>query len=158
MYEIYWAKAQLQARQHRNMAKLGLALNGLWHTSNGSPSPAFDTATPLTYVDRMRMRVPGDTSFALGTHMDGGGIERWEDPSYRQVYRHIFSGQWELHDPFSLDHRDEAVNDLYETPNACSVFRTFQVCSRCGCACACFCGCASVVVSRHTHATRDGQH
>lgn len=127
MYEIYWSPSQVEARQHANVLELGRLMNGLWHTSTGAPSEAFDPCTPVSYVDRMRMRNPGDSSFSLGAHMDGGGIERWEDPSYRAVYRHILSGDWEAHDAFCLDLRDVATTDLYETSNACSVFRTFQV-------------------------------
>lgn len=127
VYEIYWAKAELEARQHGNMLHVGRLLNGLWHGSDGAAStPAFAMDSPITYVDRLRMRNPGDTSFALGAHMDGGGIERWECAGFRDVYRHILDGDWEKFDAFCLDHRDQATSDMYETPNACSVFRTFQ--------------------------------
>jgi len=42
------------------------------------------------YVNRLRIRQPGDAQFALGPHVDRGGIERWEDPEYRSCYTSIF--------------------------------------------------------------------
>jgi hypothetical protein len=47
------------------------------------------------YVDCLRIRQPGDTQFALGPHVDGSGIERWENPEYRSCYTPIFEGHWE---------------------------------------------------------------
>jgi len=38
---------------------------------------------PLTYVDRMRFRKPGDNSLCLPPHMDSGSVTRWSDPIYR---------------------------------------------------------------------------
>jgi len=34
----------------------------------------------MSYYDRLRIRKPGDSKFALGPHIDGGSLERWEDP------------------------------------------------------------------------------
>jgi len=52
-----------------------------------------DLNTPLSYCDRVQIRPPGDTQFALSPHVDGGGVERWEDKSYNHVYRKIFQGK-----------------------------------------------------------------
>ncbi len=54
-----------------------------------SPSAPVSLLTPLIYRDRLRIRNPGDAKFALGPHVDGGSIERWEDPNYRAVYSKI---------------------------------------------------------------------
>jgi hypothetical protein len=56
--------------------------------------------------------------------MDAGSVERWLDPAYAQVYRHVFSGNWRDYDPF-----DGAWRSEYEeipSPANCSAFRTFQ--------------------------------
>jgi hypothetical protein len=34
--------------------------------------------------------------------MDGGSIERWEDPTYRQVYEKILTGNWEKFDAWEM--------------------------------------------------------
>jgi hypothetical protein len=52
-----------------------------------------DLTTPLSYCDRVQIRPPGDKQFALSPHVDGGGVERWEDQAYRYVYRKIFQGK-----------------------------------------------------------------
>ena len=56
--------------------------------------------------------------------MDAGSVERWIDPAYRRVYRHVFSGNPEAYDPF-----DGAFRPLVEeipSPAVCSMFRTYQ--------------------------------
>jgi len=58
--------------------------------------------TPLTYADRLRIRHPGDAKFALGPHMDGGSVERWEDENYRKVYKEILTGNWEDFDAWNM--------------------------------------------------------
>nr|POF12278.1 hypothetical protein CFP56_76037 [Quercus suber] len=40
-----------------------------------------------------KIRPPGDKHFALSPHVDGGGVERWEDRAYNHVYRKIFQGK-----------------------------------------------------------------
>lgn len=72
------------------------------------------------------MRQPGDTLFNLPIHIDGGGIERWKDPAYRQVYRHIIGGRWKDYDPFEADYRAEATMSEAGTAKGCSFFRAFQ--------------------------------
>jgi hypothetical protein len=104
----------------------------LWHTpSSPSSSAPISLAHPLTYADRLRIRQPGDAHFALGPHMDGGSLERWERDGYGRggVYDAVFAGRWEqqlAHDAWDAARRVGAVTDLYGGLGACSVFRAFQ--------------------------------
>lgn len=125
VYELYWTPPQVEARQHVSTLLASAFLNRLW-LRNGAAADAEFSAHPLAYCDRLRIRNPGDAKFALGPHVDGGGIERWEDEDYRKVYTHVLSGDWEAHDAFSPTFRTTASMDLYQTPNACTAFRTFQ--------------------------------
>ncbi|KAJ5670506.1 DUF1479-domain-containing protein [Penicillium maclennaniae] len=82
-------------------------LMSYWHSS---ASDAMISQTHhLTYANRVRIRQPGDASFALGPHVDGGSVERWEDNGngLGPVYQKIFE-------------------DLYNGAGACSMFRMFQ--------------------------------
>ncbi|KAF8247993.1 DUF1479-domain-containing protein, partial [Wilcoxina mikolae CBS 423.85] len=124
VYELYWSPSQVAARSHKNILNTQRFLQQLWHSS--SPSTPLSTSHPLTYADRLRIRLPGDAKFTLGPHVDGGSLERWEDPEYRRVYSHIFDGNWELYDPFDAKHRVDAKMDLYHGAGACSMFRMFQ--------------------------------
>eukprot|EP00500_Bicosoecida_sp_ms1_P004901 CAMPEP_0203814268 /NCGR_PEP_ID=MMETSP0115-20131106/5183_1 /ASSEMBLY_ACC=CAM_ASM_000227 /TAXON_ID=33651 /ORGANISM="Bicosoecid sp, Strain ms1" /LENGTH=512 /DNA_ID=CAMNT_0050723143 /DNA_START=61 /DNA_END=1597 /DNA_ORIENTATION=+ len=127
VYELYWTPAQVQARQHAGVYLTTTLLNKLW--LRGGAAAADDrafSAHGFAYCDRLRIRDPGDAKFALGPHVDGGGIERWEDEEYRACYASILSGDWEAHDAFAPEHRVRAAMDLYSTPNACTAFRTFQ--------------------------------
>lgn len=67
-----------------------------------APDCKVSLTSPLVYSDRLRIRNPGDAKFALGPHMDGGSIERWEDPTYRQVYEKILTGNWEEFDAWEM--------------------------------------------------------
>lgn len=90
---------------------------------------ALISTTNLTsYADRFRIRPPGDAAFALGPHVDGGSCERWEEEGYGrgEVYKNIFSGEWEKYDPWESSCRLPVVSDLYNGPGACSMFRMFQ--------------------------------
>lgn len=97
----------------------------LWHTT---PSSQISLTNPLSYADRLRIRQPGDASFALGPHMDGGSVERWEKNGYGAggVYDAIFAGDWETYDPWDASGRIDAVNNLYDGLGACSMFRMWQ--------------------------------
>lgn len=68
----------------------------------GGLSEDVSLQTPMVYADRLRIRNPGDAKFALGPHMDGGSIERWEDDEYRQVYKEILQGRWEDFDAWNI--------------------------------------------------------
>lgn len=110
VYESYWSAAQVRARSHPNMLATQQFVMGMYHAH---PDQRVDLTTPLTYADRVQLRPPGDTKFALSPHVDGGGIERWEDPSYRHTYRKILSGEWPEYDPWDMSGRLEANMNLY---------------------------------------------
>ena len=80
------------------------------------------------YADRLRMRLPGDSKFALGPHVDGGSVERWEEGGYGlgKVYDDIWQGRWEEYDPWESSTRLPVMSDLYGGIGACSMFRMFQ--------------------------------
>jgi hypothetical protein len=82
---------------------------------------------PVTYADRVRIRQPNDAGFALGPHIDGGSVERWEEDGYgvSGVYEEIWAGDWENYDPWESSCRLAANSDLYNGPGACSMFRMF---------------------------------
>lgn len=92
------------------------------------PHALCSTQQPLTYADRLRIRQPGDTGFALGPHVDSGSVERWEEEGYGRghVYDKIFEGQWEDFDPWELSARLDVKQDLYFGAGACTMFRMFQ--------------------------------
>ena len=121
--EIYWSKAQLEVRQHEHVLTAQKALLKLWK----SESESVDLNRPLTYIDRLR--IGGSPRFQLPPHVDGGGIERWKDPDYRNVYKEILAGRPERFDPFNgADSRCKAqMSDVEGAPNACTFFRAFQV-------------------------------
>ncbi|MCJ1410240.1 hypothetical protein MMC19_004325 [Ptychographa xylographoides] len=126
VYEIYWSRSQLQARAHPNLIKTQRFLMSHWH-SNVNSAP-ISTKHPVAYADRLRIRQPGDTGFALGPHVDGGSCERWEPEGYGRgrVYDSIFRGDWEDYDPFESSCRLPVVSDLYNGAGACSMFRMYQ--------------------------------
>lgn len=97
-----------------------------WHASR--PGAGISLEHPLTYADRLRIRQPGDASFALGPHMDGGSVERWHKDGYGRgsVYDDIWAGRWEAYDPWEASGRVAAVTNLHQGLGACSVFRAWQ--------------------------------
>ncbi|PHH91414.1 hypothetical protein CDD83_557 [Cordyceps sp. RAO-2017] len=127
VYELYWSGPQLKARSHPALLRVQQHLMSfLWHTS--SAEAPISLANPLTYADRLRIRQPGDASFALGPHIDGGSVERWEKEGYGRggVYDQILAGHWERHDPWDASGRVEAVNNRYDGLGAASMFRMWQ--------------------------------
>ncbi|KAG6914834.1 hypothetical protein DXG01_015055 [Tephrocybe rancida] len=136
-YMLYWTKPQVEARSHPNLLAASTWLNNLYHTgANNSPIQGVDLSTPLTYADRFRIRLPGISWDLHPPHVDGGTIERWEDPAFRQCFASILSGDWRSHDPYELQGRVAASNSRYDRPeqvkhlikgfDRASVFRTFQ--------------------------------
>ncbi|KAG0173005.1 hypothetical protein DFQ28_006341 [Apophysomyces sp. BC1034] len=123
VWELYWTPSQIAARSHPHFTSTAVALNHMWHTSSTTP---IDLSKNLVYCDRLRIRQSGDSNFALAGHVDGGSIERWEDPEYRNCYAKILEGNWEQHDPFDVTHRIGAEMDMYNSPGGCSMFRSFQ--------------------------------
>ncbi|KAH6605833.1 hypothetical protein Trco_004986 [Trichoderma cornu-damae] len=127
VYELYWSEPQIKARSHPSILKAQRHLmSDFWHTS--SPNAQISLDIPLSYADRLRIRQPGDAAFALGPHIDGGSVERWEKDGYGRghVYDRVFEGRWEEHDPWDASGRVDAVNDLHNGLGACSAFRAWQ--------------------------------
>lgn len=123
IFGIYWSKPQMEARQHPALARTRSWLNSLWqHESQGTVH--FNPDQECTYADRIRRREPGDRTLGLSPHMDAGSVERWIDPAYRKVYRHVFSGDWRAYDPF--DGAWRPVTEEIPSPAVCSMFRTYQ--------------------------------
>jgi len=123
IYGIYWSRPQVQARASVELTAARVFLNRLWrHESEGHVH--FDPDVVPVYADRLRRRPPGVATPGLSAHCDGGAAERWIDEHFRQVYRHVFSGDWRRYDPFDGAFRP----DVSEVPSrvASSMFRTFQ--------------------------------
>lgn len=126
VYELYWSRAQLAARAHPNLLETQKFLMGLWQAHD--PAALVSTAHPVIYADRLRMRQPGDATFALGPHVDGGSCERWEENGYGLggVYDDVFRGRWEDFDAWEAGRRLPVNMDLYQGVGACSMFRMYQ--------------------------------
>ncbi|PWY94518.1 DUF1479-domain-containing protein [Aspergillus sclerotioniger CBS 115572] len=123
IYESYWSPSQVKARSHPNMLYTQSWMNQLY---TADANQKIDLSVPLTYCDRVQIRPPGDEKFGLPPHVDGGGVERWEDKAYSHTYRKIFEGKWQEFDPWDLTGRLDANMNLYEGPGGCSDFRSFQ--------------------------------
>ena len=126
VFELYWSPPQVRARSHANVLAAQRFLMGIWHSAKDDA--LISTLQPLSYADRVRIRQPGDSGFALGPHVDGGSVERWEPSGYGLggVYDRIWQGRWEDYDPWEASCRVLAVSDLYSGAGACSMFRMFQ--------------------------------
>ncbi|KAH6909282.1 hypothetical protein BKA70DRAFT_1278064 [Coprinopsis sp. MPI-PUGE-AT-0042] len=127
-FELYWTKAQVQARSHPNLLASTAWLNQLYHFKNKDTeaSESVDLSVPLMYADRFRIRHPGNHWPFHPPHIDGGTTERWEEPTFRQCFTDILSGNWRQHDPYDLEGRLNAKSSLYGRPSQSSIFRTFQ--------------------------------
>ncbi|WP_323119805.1 DUF1479 domain-containing protein [Burkholderia alba] len=123
IYGIYWSKPQVAARQSAELTRARVFLNRLWKAA-GEGRVHFDPAQVPAYADRLRRRPPGSASLGLSPHVDGGSVERWLGTNYRQVYRHVLTGNWRAYDPFDAAFRPEA--EEIPSPAVCSMFRTFQ--------------------------------
>jgi len=64
VYELYWSPSQIKARADPRMLHAQNFLQKLWRSSKSQDTA--DLTTPMTYADRLRIRTPGDASFALG--------------------------------------------------------------------------------------------
>ncbi|KDR78729.1 hypothetical protein GALMADRAFT_137740 [Galerina marginata CBS 339.88] len=125
---LYWTKPQVQARSHPNMIAAVVWLNNLYRIKSESSASleGVDLNVPMTYADRFRIRKPGIGWGFHPPHVDGGTMERWEDPYFRRCFEDILNGNWRKHDPFALEGRLDANSSIYGRPNQASVFRTFQ--------------------------------
>ena len=125
VFELYWSATQIKARGHANLLKAQRFLLSYWHSKDPD---ALISTEPVVYADRLRIRQPGDAKFALGPHIDGGGVERWEPAGYGKggVYDAIWQGKWEAYDAWESSCRLPVVSDLYQGAGACSVFRMAQ--------------------------------
>ncbi|TLS22993.1 uncharacterized protein PpBr36_06571 [Pyricularia pennisetigena] len=128
VFELYWSAPQVKARGHPNLLRTQRALlEGLWTAGHDQ---LINLSTPLSYADRLRIRQPGDASFALGPHQDGGSVERWERHGYGvgKVYDEVFKGNWDgaTFDMWDAGARIDARQNNYNGLGACSMFRALQ--------------------------------
>ncbi|KAL5119724.1 hypothetical protein ACEQ8H_002330 [Pleosporales sp. CAS-2024a] len=126
VFELYWSRIQLLARGHPNLLKTHRFLMSYWHSLD--PHAPLSTQHPISYADRLRMRLPGDAKFVIGPHVDGGSVERWSEQGYGlgKVYDCIWKGKWEDYDPWEASCRLAIVADLHQGVGACTAFRMFQ--------------------------------
>jgi hypothetical protein len=123
IYGVYWSKPQVEARQSESLTRVRMFLNRLWKAESEGRHHFNPDEVPV-YADRIRRRPPGSSSLGLSPHVDGGSVERWLDGNFRNVYRHVFSGDWRQYDAFDAAWRPEARE--IPSPAVCSMFRTFQ--------------------------------
>ena len=123
IFGLYWSRAQMEARQSEELAKTRSWLNRLWNYERDGQL-IFNPDQECLYADRVRQREPGDRTLGLSPHVDGGSVERWLDSTYRDVYRHVLSGDITNYDPFDALHRTET--EEIPSPAVCRMFRTFQ--------------------------------
>ncbi len=123
IYGIYWSRPQVEARQSESLTKVRVFLNQLWQAESEGKRH-FDASETPAYADRIRRRPAGSASLGLSPHVDGGSVERWLDGNFRNVYRHVFSGDWKKYNAFDAAWRPD-VQEV-SSPAVCSMFRTFQ--------------------------------
>jgi hypothetical protein len=119
IFNLYWSKPQVLARQDPKLAETRTFLDRLWNYEG-----VFNPDRQCTYADRLRRRQPGDKTLGLSPHMDAGTVERWIDPGYQKVYENVFAGDWRGYDPFDARHRLQTHE--IPSPAVCSMFRTYQ--------------------------------
>ena len=123
IFGLYWSRPQMEARTSDELALARRWLNRLW-TYTSDNGVEFDPDRECLYADRLRQREPGDNTLGLSPHVDGGSVERWLDAGFRDVYRHLLSGDVESYDPFDAAFRT-ATREI-PSPAVCSMFRTYQ--------------------------------
>lgn len=60
---VFRSKPQVLARSHPNLLKTSQAVLSLF---SAEPEDQVSLSTPISYADRLRVRLPGDAKFALG--------------------------------------------------------------------------------------------
>lgn len=125
IYPIYWSHAQMEARQSDAIAQTQSFLNRLWKFESGGKNWFYPDVS-MIYPDRIRRRLPGTTSKGLGAHTDSGALERWLLPAYQNVFRNIFTNQFDEYDPWDAAYRSDVNEYDVDNTTKCSVFRTFQ--------------------------------
>ena len=123
IFGLYWSQPQMEARTSEELAVARKWLNRLW-TFDSENGVEFDPDRECLYADRLRQREPGDDTLGLSPHVDGGSVERWLDPGYRKVYRHLLCGDVGAYDPFDAAFR--TITKEIPSPAVCSMFRTYQ--------------------------------
>jgi len=81
IFNVYWSRPQVMARQDARLAETRAFLDRLWKYEG-----VFNPDLQCTYADRARRRQPGDKTLGLSPHMDAGTVERWTAPGYQKVY------------------------------------------------------------------------
>lgn len=119
IFNVYWSRPQVLARQDPRLAETRAFLDRLWRYEG-----VFNPDLQCTYADRLRRRQPGDKTLGLSPHMDAGTVERWIDPGFQKVYESVFAGDWRGYDPFDARHRLDTRE--IPSPAVCSMFRTYQ--------------------------------
>jgi hypothetical protein len=123
IYGIYWSRPQVEARQSESLTRVRTFLNRLW-VAESDGQRHFDPDQVPVYADRIQRRPPGSSSLGLSPHVDGGSVERWLEPNFRKVYRHVFSGDWRAYNPYDGAWRQDTQE--IESPAVCHMFRTYQ--------------------------------
>ena len=74
----------MRMRHHPRMLATQRALLALWSSEDDAVKggEVVDLSRPLCYIDRLRVRVPGNETDLRG-HIDSGSINRWTDELYR---------------------------------------------------------------------------
>jgi hypothetical protein len=119
VFNVYWSRPQVMARQDPKLAETRAFLDRLWKYEG-----VFNPDLQCTYADRVRRRQPGDKTLGLSPLMDAGTVERWIDPGYQKVYERVFAGDWRGYDPF--DGTQRLQTQEIPSPAVCSMFRTYQ--------------------------------
>ena len=122
-YPVYWSRAQMEARQSDQMARVQRFLNEQW-ISESDGTGWFDPTRDAIYPDRIRRRPPGASSKGLGAHLDSGTLDLWMTLDSQRAFRHVFDGSVEQYDPWDAAHRTTGTQ--YEGSTMCAAFRTFQ--------------------------------
>ncbi|KAF3396401.1 putative protein YbiU [Penicillium rolfsii] len=125
IYCVYNSPAQNSLRTHPKLVELMRWINSLWDYSecDSDTSP-----NPLVYADRVRLRAPGAEFLGLGPHIDSGGLCRWTEPMYREVYSDIFSGSSDGRNRYKMSKRKDANQGFYSGDGdlTSTVLRSFQ--------------------------------